>query len=263
MDIRRRSAHPALRRFVASFSERRADLRETVRTEALPARPDQFVEIYLAERYGVLWNGRPPEQAPETTVVGPQSRPGLRLHMSGRLDVFTVRFQPTGFHDLFGVPMPELVDAGAPITHVVGRGGRSLAEAVAGATAFEARVEAAERWLATQAERAKLADGLAAASRLLVRSGGTARIGALAERSGLSARQFERRFVHAVGVTPKFYARTVRLARAFDLKARRPELGWAEIALRAGYVDQAHLSRDASALAGAPPAQFLGSGRVT
>ncbi|MET9633233.1 AraC family transcriptional regulator [Lentzea sp. NPDC006480] len=57
---------------------------------------------------------------------------------------------------------------------------------------------------------------------------------------GLSPRQLRRRFQVAVGLSPKAYARVVRLHRAMDL-ARAGSPDWAEIALRSGFYDQPHM----------------------
>lgn len=263
MDVQRLLAHPRLRSLVASFSQRRASLPQLVASSALPARPDQFIEIYLAERYRVARDGGPPCLSPGVAVVGPQSRPGLVLHMSGEIDVFTIRFQPTGFHQLFGVAMTDLVDQGVELADVIGARACALHDAVLRAPDFASRVAAAQRWMGGQTPAATASTDLNAAARLLVRTGGAARIDAIAARSGLSLRQFERRFTDAVGLTPKFYARTIRLARALDSKARGPERGWAEIAHEAGFSDQSHLVRDCTALAGISPGRLLAANRAT
>ncbi|MEU0877381.1 AraC family transcriptional regulator [Lentzea sp. NPDC005914] len=57
---------------------------------------------------------------------------------------------------------------------------------------------------------------------------------------GLSPRQLRRRFQVAVGLSPKAYARVVRLHLAMAL-ARTGTPDWAEIAVRAGYYDQPHM----------------------
>lgn len=44
---------PALRGVVQAFESRVANLKESIQTTPLPAKPDQFIEIYLAEPYRV------------------------------------------------------------------------------------------------------------------------------------------------------------------------------------------------------------------
>lgn len=80
-------------------------------------------------------------------------------------------------------------------------------------------------------------------------SGGT--VAEAARRANLSERQLARRFTRRVGVAPKSYGRIARLARA--VAALDGGLSASAAAALAGYADQAHFTRDATALAGLPP----------
>jgi AraC-like DNA-binding protein len=70
----------------------------------------------------------------------------------------------------------------------------------------------------------------------------------------LSARQVERRFREAVGVSPKTLARIVRFQEV--LRRTPGESASAEVALDSGYYDQAHLLRDFRDFAGVVPTLF-------
>jgi transcriptional regulator GlxA family with amidase domain len=77
-------------------------------------------------------------------------------------------------------------------------------------------------------------------------------IPALAAAVGLGERQLRRRFAAAVGYGPKTFARVARFRRALALvRARHPA---AAVAFAASYADQAHMTREMRALAGATPA---------
>lgn len=256
MDILRRLPCPELRRHVRWFGQRRADLTSMI-TAAMPARPDQFIEVYLAERYSIGRDDGPAIASPEAVVVGPQTRPGLRLHMSGTIDVFTIGFQPTGFYRLFGVPMPDIADQGIAMGELIGAHCRELVDALKAREGFDQRVQAAERWLGNRIEKNPATDMFDHATRLLAASRGRLRISLIAARSGLSARQFQRRFLTEVGTSPKFYARTLRLQAALNARIRHPERNWTAIVHEAGYADQAHFIRDCNILAGGPPGRFM------
>lgn len=73
-------------------------------------------------------------------------------------------------------------------------------------------------------------------------------------REDLSSRQNRRRFLDAVGLTPKRFDRIQRLQAAM---ARLKETGLADAALAAGYFDQAHFTRDFRDFTGQTPAQFI------
>lgn len=76
------------------------------------------------------------------------------------------------------------------------------------------------------------------------------------EASGYSHRRLISLFSDAVGLTPKVFSRVARLQRALvQLNADlRPSL--AEAALRAGYADQAHLTREFGRIARVSPAYY-------
>jgi hypothetical protein len=75
MEILSQPPHAAIRRLVRSFGQRRVSLTGVCITTPLAARPDQFIEFYLGERYRISVDDGPSTLAPETTVVGPQTRP--------------------------------------------------------------------------------------------------------------------------------------------------------------------------------------------
>ncbi|MDQ6818158.1 MAG: helix-turn-helix domain-containing protein [Actinomycetota bacterium] len=80
-----------------------------------------------------------------------------------------------------------------------------------------------------------------------------ARVADVADELGLSGRQLQRRVSDAVGYGPKMLARVLRLRR---LQALAPA-PLAELALDAGYADQAHMTVEVTRLAGSSPVRFL------
>jgi AraC-like DNA-binding protein len=82
------------------------------------------------------------------------------------------------------------------------------------------------------------------------------RVAAIARDVGLGPKRLRERFSAAVGVTPKSYARLARLQHLLVAAAapRRPD--WAELALRCGYYDQAHLIQEFRSLTGLTPTAY-------
>ena len=77
----------------------------------------------------------------------------------------------------------------------------------------------------------------------------------MADQLGLSARQLHRRCLPVFGYGPRRLSRILRMTRALD--RARAGLPLAEVAAVCGYADQAHLTRELAALAGAPPTSLL------
>jgi transcriptional regulator GlxA family with amidase domain len=78
----------------------------------------------------------------------------------------------------------------------------------------------------------------------------------MASAAGLGRRQLERRFLAGVGVPPKMVSRIARFRHALELLRTEPTLRLSIVAMRAGYADQPHLTRDFVALAGVSPARY-------
>ncbi|MEU0968754.1 helix-turn-helix domain-containing protein [Streptomyces sp. NPDC005917] len=75
-------------------------------------------------------------------------------------------------------------------------------------------------------------------------------VGEVADELDIGARQLHRRSLASFGYGPKTLARVLRMQRALSLARRGVPL--AETAVRAGYADQPHLSRDVRELTGLP-----------
>jgi transcriptional regulator GlxA family with amidase domain len=94
-----------------------------------------------------------------------------------------------------------------------------------------------------------------AASRQLAAHGALP-ITALIAASGQGTRQFERRFLEHFGVSPKRFARIVRLNHALQLKNAERHLSWAVVGQMSGYFDQNHLIKDFKAMTGQLPSHY-------
>jgi len=255
--LRARPARGPLRRLVAGFRERRGAYPSAGVKLPLPARTEQFIEFYLAEPYSVRVDDGAPEKTPDAVVVGPQTYRRAEIGFTGEVLTFTIHFRPTGFHRLFGMEMPGLVNLAAPLCDVLGSQGAALRDVVLSAGDFAARADAAEAWLYGQLDAAKAGAAVDAAAWVIVRSGGAPRVAQLADRLDLSARQFNRTFTARVGMGPKLFARISRLHRVLRAHAADPARTWTDLAMAAGYFDQSHFVRDCRELAGAPPSTLF------
>jgi len=257
IQVRTRKADPQLRSVVRGFTERRAHLLGAPQVKPLLARPDQFLEFYLREPYLVRLKEGRFEAAPPSVLVGPTLSPVKELGLAGEVETFTIHFQPTGFARLFRLPMSNLADLALPAKDVLRGAAEDLESSLRRLDTFEERIRAAEVWLLARLERARPAEAVDLAALLLARSGGRARISALADRVDLSPRQLQRRFLEEVGVSPKAYARLHRFAGLLETRRLQPWLPWADLACMHGYADQAHLVREFQQLAGQSPLAAL------
>ena len=224
----------------------------------LPARPKQLLTFSFADPYCTHRPGSDHGDAsPRVTVAGPQTHARAGLSVRGRIDNFTIHFQPSGFNRLFGIPMTELTDAAYDACAVIGPKIPRLADELGDAPGFAERIELIEKRLIRMLSCDGTLDPVAIAANSLFRSNGVHRVSAMAAGSGLSQRQFERRFLELVGVAPKLYARIVRFNAALDHKLRSPSRAWSRIANDHDFYDQMHLVHDCTAFTGESPSRFV------
>src|SRR5690606_17549574 len=81
-------------------------------------------------------------------------------------------------------------------------------------------------------------------------------VATIAGELGLSERRLRDRFQAAIGLGPRDYARVAPLNRLLPRAAHEPDQSWAELALAAGYCDQAHMCREFRALTGMTPSRY-------
>jgi len=85
------------------------------------------------------------------------------------------------------------------------------------------------------------------------------RVRELAHEAGLSRRRFSQLFREQVGLTPKLYCRLQRFQNTLKLIASSTSVDWAQLALAAGYCDQAHLAHEFHDFSGLSPSAYLAS----
>lgn len=183
-------------------------------------------------------------------VAGPDTRAHLAEPSGG--EIVGLRFRTGVASAGLGVPADALRDGRVALAQVwsPGRAGR-LTERLA-ATAGPRQAQAVLTAAVLDGVRAA-PDPAAEVLVGLARSG--LRVGAMAEVVGLTERQLHRRCLAAFGYSAKVLTRVLRFDAA--IRMARRGTGFAEVAHRCGYADQAHLSREVRALAGVPLAGLV------
>ncbi|MEV4482909.1 helix-turn-helix domain-containing protein [Micromonospora coxensis] len=207
------------------------------RAGAPPTRvlPDGCLDLIWSSRSGLL-------------VAGPDRTAHLSRSVAGERWL-GLRLPPGTGPAVLGVPADVLRDRRVPLDALWGRAADEIAERLGdrpSAAALES--VAVDRLVAAGGPDplgARIAASLAAG----------ASVAATAAEVGLGPRALHRRSQALFGYGPKTLARILRMRRALALA--RTGVGWAEVAARGGYADQAHLTRDVRELAGVPPTRLL------
>jgi AraC-like DNA-binding protein len=199
--------------------------------------------------------GAPPQ------VVGPLTGPQVEVLAPGTT-VAGMRLRPGAAEALLGVPPSELVDLTVPTDALWGREGTALGDRMAAAGSPAEALAALQRGMLARRLTDADPDPLVIEAVRRLMPGRTTAVAALPGLLAVSERNLRRRCQAAVGIGPKTLHRTLRfqgfLALAqLTLATGRPLDGLAELAIRSGYADQAHLTRECVRLTGATPRAFL------
>lgn len=199
----------------------------------------------------VLWIG---DGEPE--VAGPATGPAIATVPAGTL-VVGARFRPGAASAALGVAAVELQDLHLPLRDVCAALSRLATTRVADAGALEARVAAASAVLSRHLAGARDADGVGRDAVRWMAAHPQGRVADLGRALHVSPRQLQRRVQEAVGYAPKTLHRILRFQRLLALAGAGQGRSAADLALRAGYADQAHMAREARELGGRPASEVL------
>ena len=176
-----------------------------------------------------------------------------------------VNLTPLGARRILGVPMHELENREVALERRARARVERLEERL-----FETRDWETRLVLVEMLPRGAAGRSAAGASRRrlgVAAAGGDRAAGSASTRwpasSRCSRKHLVAQFREHVGPPPKTAARILRFNHLLRLLDRRPRLGWAELAARCGYYDQAHLNREVRRLAGCTPRELAGEPPVT
>jgi AraC-like DNA-binding protein len=250
--VRQITIHPRLRQFVENVSLDLSADRDRYRV--LPG-PYPVVGCQYRGAIAVLRDG-------ESRRLSPAGLTGLQAETrwfapEPETSSILVRLKPAAAGALFGPGMRDVagehvgLDLLSPFRLV-----RESLDRVVNAPSAEEAADLFQGFLLDLLDRRPRQPRPAAAfaAERILSSRGNCRIDRLAREAAISGRQLERLFLAEVGISPKEFASICR----FDWVIRnlRPGVSWAELALDAGYSDQAHLIRNFVGRTGQTPARF-------
>ena len=171
-----------------------------------------------------------------------------------------VVFRPGGVHALLDAPTDAFHNKNVPLDLIWGSMVRSLRDRLRTGNDPAEKFRVLEVALMQHLnERLQLNNAVRYALHEFVRRPEILRVRELAHETGLSRRRFSQLFRVQIGLTPKLYCRLQRFQNTLKLIASGTPVDWAQLALAAGYCDQAHMVHEFHDFSGLSPSAYLAS----
>jgi AraC-like DNA-binding protein len=218
--------------------------------------PDGCIDVVLAFSAGG-------DESESPMVVGTMTRALVLDAMSEPVCFVGVRFRPGKATAFLALPASEVTDLRVSIDDVW-PDAEQVRDTLAASRDVVARLRALERILLRRlAPHARVEQhDVDEAVRRMIESGGSLGITRLAPSLGVTRQHLARRFAQLVGVSPKTFARVVRLNRVVErvrlVPAGQP-VNWSALALELGYYDQSHLVDEFREMTGLTPTAWRAS----
>ncbi|MXQ14077.1 helix-turn-helix domain-containing protein [Microvirga makkahensis] len=203
--------------------------------------------------FDLLWReGRFTVVGPDIAAATPELRPGSI--------VLGIRFTPGAAAKWLGQPLAEIIGREVPMAEFWSGTADRVADGIGVASSVGDKLRVLQEFPAAEAPEVEHPRQGATMIFEFPRSDASAegrKIMALRERLGISERTLRRQCDEFFGYGPKTFARILRFQRFQVLARTNADEGLSPLALRAGYADQAHLTREVQSLCGMTAGEFV------
>jgi AraC-like DNA-binding protein len=251
--------HPALSEFVRKYQLIRWSFATHLAPppKLLQPRPEHSITFYIRDKQSFSYLDSDQSIVyPKTILSGVHTRTIYRDCGHDFLALKVV-LQPCALYRLTGIPASELTSSFIDAEAVWGTTIRPIFEQIANTGHIAEVLTVVEQLMHVLIRRGCHPEHpIDRASRLILTKAGQCSLDWLARQSGISVRQFIRKFEERTGVSPKLFDRIARFDRVYRLKNSQPTLDWLSIALMGGYYDYQHLAKDYRDFTGTTPVNF-------
>jgi AraC-like DNA-binding protein len=179
-----------------------------------------------------------------------------KFDVGKKVGFFGVRLYPHAVNQLLNIQANEVVNHVFDFSALFRREGEDLADQVYSAGNTPERIARVSDYLTKMASRYKV-DPVKYFVNQVIRCAGSVDIAAMQKESGLSVKQFERRFKAIAGFPPKYFARIARFQSVKDRYSLSQSQSMTSLAYSCNYYDQSHFNREFKEFSGVQPLRYF------
>jgi AraC-like DNA-binding protein len=194
---------------------------------------------------------------PKSFVFG-QITTYLEIAPTGISGVVAARFLPEGLAPFLKLPVSTLENKAVPIGDVFGEKGKLLEQDIMAVGDNQERIQLIESFLLSMLADQYTIDRITKTCvETIFQTQGRLAVVELADKMNISRRNMERKFISAIGMSPKQLSRVARLQATLKMLGQEKISNLTSLAYENGYYDQAHFIKDFKEFIGASPRSFF------
>ncbi|PZR33304.1 MAG: AraC family transcriptional regulator [Azospira oryzae] len=254
--------HPRLQAYVSHYFVLHLHLKDVPphqRIRPIPPDAEQSLYFYPRSQVTVTAQSTKESRASAKSIFVGQQTSRVNLQFGEDHLIIQVCFRPGVIHQLLGkMPMTEFDHKERDAEDLSDPGLKELNERLGETEDHLKMISLIEDYLLRRLAKSKVERlPVDRAIEFVKNASAPLSLDWVADQACLSSRQFERKFLQMMGMSPKFYSRIVRFDKAYKLKLQSPHLPWMDIAYQCGYFDLSHLMRDFRQFAEVTPSMIV------
>lgn len=195
--------------------------------------------------------------ASESTRVRFQHALHDKFCVGDKVGFFGVRLYPHAVNHLLNIPAGEVINLVGDFASFFKQEGKDLSDRMYGARNTAERVSLIDEFLSRGEWLNRTADPVNHFVRQMIAGEGQIDMTQMWRSSGLSIKQFERRFKAVAGFPPKYFARICRFQSAKNKYNTDRRERMTDLAYLCDYYDQAHFNREFREFSGVKPLDYF------
>lgn len=181
----------------------------------------------------------------------------LEVEYQGEVRFVGIRFKPGGITAFTRVPVNEFTDSRVELFSIESVFDKSFSEDISWERSTTDIISSVDNYLLSKLSMLFVLDKRIEFAVSLIKQGkGNIPIRFIAEQACLSKRQFERRFLSDIGISPKAFSRIIKFKNTHHLLKSGANQSLFDLAVDCGYYDHAHLIKEFKQLSGSLPSNL-------
>lgn len=252
---------PLLQPFIHCYALRKFNTGQITMPQPMHAMNECYMTFFLKDKYNIVKDESEKVQYRMSSALCSLFTASQGCaYFKGDYSLLSVQFKSNGFFAIFGIPQRILINSILPVEDILGKDTPLITEQLESSNDISEMSRYLNAYFVKKLFSQKhkhYTNVIARISHSIFKNKGLVSIDSLAYDANMSLRNFERRFIDEVGMSPKLYTRITRFFLALENKMMHPQKNWTAITHESGYFDQAHFIKECKEFSSRAPEELF------